>query len=114
ATFSDRDNQAMSDEIMDQPAQKKKGKGALVKGVVALALVGAGGGAAFGLQSAGVFSTEGGQKVKEDTKPKLILKGEEDPYAPAAAEGEAEGALDVPGDGGNKYRTAYFTFTEDF
>ncbi len=104
----------MSEEIIDQPVPKKKGKGALVKSVVALALVGAGGGAAFGLQAAGVFGSHETEEVKEDTKPKLILKGEEDPYAPAAAEGEGEGVVDVPGDGGNKYRTAYYTFSEDF
>lgn len=104
----------MSEEMTDQPAQKKKGKGTLVKGVVALALVGVGGGAAFGLQTAGVFSAAEDETAKEDTKPKLILKGEEDPYAPVAAEGEGEGMLEVPGDGGNKYRTAYYTFSEDF
>ena len=104
----------MSDEIIDEPLPKKKGKGAFVKVAIALALIGAGGGAAYGLQLAGMFPGSGGEEVKEDKSPKLILKGEEDPYAPAAAEGEGEGAVEVSGVGGSKYRTAYFTFSDDF
>jgi flagellar FliL protein len=55
-------------------------------------------------------------KKKEPDHPKLILKGEEDPYAPKAAEGEAEGegGAEVEGEGGSKYRTAYYSFAEDF
>jgi len=103
----------MSDETNDpQPAPKKKGKGALVKGAIVLTLLSAGGGAAYGLQQAGVVGGGAKEGAKESNVPKLILKGEEDPYAPAPAEGE--GAAEVLGEGGSKYRTAYFTFSDEF
>jgi len=89
----------------------KKGKGLLVKIVLGLALVGAGGGGAFGLLAAGFISN--GHEA-EDNSPKLVLKGAEDPYAPAAGKGEEEGGELVHGEGGSKYRTAYFTFTDAF
>jgi hypothetical protein len=56
----------------------KKGKGLMVKAVLGLALIAAGGGAAFGMMQAGLF----GEHEEEDNSPKLIRKGEEDPYAP--------------------------------
>jgi flagellar FliL protein len=89
----------------------KKGKGLLVKIVLGLALVGAGGGGAFGLLAAGIV---GKGHEAEDDSPKLVLKGAEDPYAPAAEKGEKEGGETVHGEGGSKYRTAYFTFTDAF
>jgi flagellar FliL protein len=96
-------------EKADKP---KKGKGLIVKIVLGLALVGAGGGGAFGLLAAGFIGN--GHEAEEDNLPKLVLKGAEDPYAPAAEKGEEEGAELVHGEGGNKYRTAYFTFTDAF
>ena len=89
----------------------KKGKGLLVKIVLGLALVGAGGGGAFGLLAAGFISNN---HDAEDNSPKLVLKGAEDPYAPAAGKGEEESGELVHGEGGSKYRTAYFTFTDAF
>ncbi|MDD3799401.1 MAG: flagellar basal body-associated FliL family protein [Novosphingobium sp.] len=103
----------MSGEAKDQAEAKTKGKGAAVKAAMALALVGAGGGGVYGLLQAGVLPG-GGKEAKEDHTPKLILKGEEDPYAPPAAEGEGSEAPDVSGEGGSKYRTAYFTFSDNF
>ena len=103
----------MSDETNDQAAPKKKGKGMLFKGAMVLILLSAGGGAAYGLQQAGIVGG-GKEGAKESNVPKLILKGEEDPYAPAPAEGEGEGAAEVLGEGGSKYRTAYFTFSDEF
>ena len=93
----------------DKPAKAKKGKGLATKILLGLALVGAGGGGAFGLLAAGIV---GGQQ-EEDNTPKLVLKGEEDPYAIASKEKDEGGEL-VHGDGGSKYRTAYFTFTDAF
>ncbi|MET0252324.1 MAG: flagellar basal body-associated FliL family protein [Novosphingobium sp.] len=93
----------------------KKGKGLLVKLALALALVGAGGGGAFALVRSGMLGGGGGEHVKEDNKPKLVRKGEVDPFAPPAAEGAEEGGgEEVEGDGGSEYRTAYYTFAEDF
>jgi flagellar FliL protein len=80
-----------------------------------IALLGVGGGGVFGLMAAGVLGG-GGHEEKEDNKPKLIKKGEVDPYAPKA-EGEKEGeggGAEVEGEGGSEYRTAYYSFTEEF
>lgn len=98
----------------DDDAKPKKGKGLVIKLVLGLVLVGAGGGGAFALMQSGVIG--GGEHKKEDNTPKLILKGEEDPFAPKAegdhAEGDAPHGID--GEGGSKYRTAYYSFAEDF
>ncbi len=106
----------MSDNI-DTEVKPKKGKGLIVKLLVGLALVGAGGGGGFALVQAGIIG-EGGEshKKSEPDHPKLILKGEEDPFAPKAAEGEKEGdgGAEVAGEGGSKYRTVYYSFAEDF
>jgi len=104
----------MSDQAKDQ-AGPRKGKGVLVKAAVALGLVGAGGGAAYGLMQSGVVPGTHSEK-KDENVPKLILKGEEDPFAapPAQGEGEGGGAADVSGDGGSKYKTSYFKFSDDF
>ncbi len=93
-----------------QPA--KKGKGRLVKAAVLLAMLGAGGGGAYAYVSGGL--AEKGPGAKNANLPQLVLKGEDDPYAPPAAEGDEAGAADVEGDGGSKYRTSYFLFTEEF
>lgn len=95
-------------ETADKP---KKGKGLLLKLVLGLTLVGAGGGGAYALVATGVIHQGG---AKEDNKPKLVRKGEEDPYAPAAGKGQEAGAETVYGDGGSEYRTAYYSFSEDF
>lgn len=100
-----------SDKKPAEEAKPKKGMGLIVKLVIGLVLVGAGGGGAFALMQSGMV---GGEHKKEDNTPKLIRKGEEDPYAPKV-EGKEEGGLpDVDGEGGSKYRTAYYSFAEDF
>ncbi|MYL97511.1 flagellar basal body-associated protein FliL [Novosphingobium sp. FGD1] len=95
----------------DKP--KKKGKMGLV--LVAVAMLVVGGGAAFGLMASGVIGGHSDEKEKKEEGPQLVRKGEEDPYAPPAKEGEGEShGEEVEGEGGDEYRTAYFTFTEDF
>jgi flagellar FliL protein len=96
--------------------KKKKGNGMLLKLALPVVLLGAGGGGMYGLFAAGVIGGGGHAKVKEDNNPKLVRKGEEDPYAPKAEGGkEGEGAgAEVEGDGGSEYKTSYFTFSEDF
>lgn len=91
----------------------KKGKGIVMTLVGALVLLGAGGGGAYGLVAAGVIGG-GGKHEKEDDNPKLIRKGEEDPYAPKVEGKEEGGGPEVEGEGGSKYRTAYYSFTDDF
>ncbi|HKT84582.1 MAG TPA: flagellar basal body-associated FliL family protein [Novosphingobium sp.] len=89
---------------------KAKGKLGVILGAVALLAVGGGG--MFGLVQAGVIGG-GHAAAKEDNAPKLVRKGEEDPYAPVSDKKE-EGPVEVEGEGGDEYRTAYFTFGEEF
>ena len=98
--------------------KKKKGGGMLLKLALPVVLLGVGGGGVYGLVAAGVIGGGGSEKaVKEDKNPKLVRKGEEDPYAPKGGEGGKEGeggAAEVEGDGGSEYKTSYFTFSEEF
>jgi flagellar FliL protein len=103
----------MSDKPETEDKPKKKG-GMMMKLVMGLGLLGVGGGSAFGLVAAGVIGG-GGHEVKEDNKPKLIRKGEEDPYAPKAEGGHEEGGMpEIEGEGGSEYRTAYYSFNDEF
>jgi flagellar FliL protein len=100
----------------ETPAAKPKKKGGMVKKVILpVVLLGAGGGGVYGAMMTGMIGDHGEGK-KEDNTPKLVLKGEEDPYAPKAEGGkEGEGAAaEVEGDGGSKYRTSYYTFADEF
>jgi flagellar FliL protein len=97
-------------EKADKP--KGKGKGMIVMAGMAVAMLGIGGGGAFALVKSGVI---GGEKKHEDNSPKLIHKGEEDPYAPKAEGGkEGEGGKEVEGEGGSPYKTTYYSFPDDF
>ncbi|HEX8055323.1 MAG TPA: flagellar basal body-associated FliL family protein [Novosphingobium sp.] len=106
----------MSSDKPEKEAKPKKGGGVMMKAIMGLVLLGAGGGGVFGLMAAGVIGG-GHEEKKEDNKPKLIKKGEEDPYAPKAEggkEGEEGGAHEVEGEGGSEYRTAYYSFSDEF
>ena len=95
-------------------AGRKRG-GMMMKIALPVALLGAGGGGVYGLVAAGIIGGSH-EKVKEDNNPKLVRKGEEDPYAPRkeTKEGEGEGGVEVEGEGGSEYRTSYFVFSEEF
>lgn len=101
----------MSDK-KDKEDKPKKGGGMMMKIVGGLVLVGAGMGGAYGAMVAGVLPG-GHAEAAEPQGPQLVRKGEEDPYAPPA-EKEGEGVAMVHGEGGSEFRTAYFTFSEDF
>ena len=106
-----------NDDKAAEPKKKGagKGRGLAVKALGALVLLGAGGGGTFAMVQSGMLGGEGESAKKEKDVPKLIRKGEEDPYAPPAAEGaEGEGAAEVEGEGGNAYRTIYYSFGDDF
>lgn len=92
-------------------AKPKKGKGLLIKLLLATTLLASGGGGAYALMSSGVIG--GGEHKKEDPNPKLIRKGEKDPFAPKSDK-EGEAVAEVLGDGGSEYRTAYYVFADDF
>ena len=106
----------MSSDKPEKETKPKKVGGVMKTAILAVVLVAVGGGGAYGMMAAGVIG--GGHKEeKEDNTPKLIRKGEIDPYAPKAEgkEGEGEGGVpEVEGEGGSKYRTAYYSFSEEF
>lgn len=95
-----------------EPDGKKGKKGLMVKLMLGLGLIAAGGGGAFAMMQSGLISAGGHEK--ENNAPKLIRKGEKDPYAPASKDKDADGSADVFGEGGSEYRTIYYSFTEDF
>ena len=99
----------------DKDAKPKKGKGMMLILIGLLVMIGGGAGTAFALVKMGVVG--GVKEAKHEANvPKLLRKGEEDPYAPKAGEGgkeEAKGA-EVDGEGGSTYRTAYYTFADEF
>jgi len=104
----------MSDKSDKKDKPKGKGKGMLMKVLLPVVLLGVGGGGVFGLMQAGVIG--GGRAgAKEDNNPKLIRKGEVDPYAPKKEGKDDEAAgEDVHGDGGSEFRTVYYSFDGDF
>ena len=107
----------MSDPVEGEAApKKKKGKSLLVKGLIGTVLIAAGGGGTYAFVESGMIGHgEEGPKKKEKDEPKLVKKGEEDPYAPKTEAKEGEGgAEDVEGEGGSAYKTSYYNFTEDF
>ena len=100
----------MSTENAPQEPVKKKG-GLLKMALFSLVLLAAGGGGTYAAFASGMLGPDG---EKEDPNPKLVLKGDEDPF-PAASEGDLKDkAAVVHGAGGGKYRTAYYDFTEEF
>jgi flagellar FliL protein len=104
----------MSDTVESQKPPRNKGKGLLIKAMLALVLIGAGGGGVFAMVRAGMFD-EQGQTTKQDNAPRLIRKGEEDPFAPKGEGKEDEGnGLAIDGEGGSAYRTSYYNFADDF
>nr|WP_245805965.1 flagellar basal body-associated FliL family protein [Erythrobacter donghaensis] len=78
----------------------------------AVLLLGAGAGGAYGAFAMGLIG--GGDSAHEPDEPKLVLKTEDDPYSLPGAEKEKDGAAPVYGEGGSKYRTAYYSFEESF
>ena len=89
-----------------------KAKGGKLKIIIgALVLLGAGAGGAFAAGQMGYLGHGAGPA--EIDEPGLLLKGEEDPYAPPEG-GKGEAGELVDGEGGSAYRTSYFSFEESF
>ncbi len=94
----------------DDDAPKKGGKLKLV--LLALAMLGAGAGGAYGAFASGLI---GGHADAGPDLPKPVAKGGEDPYAPPAdAKGKDGAAEPVYGEGGSEYRRQYYSFEEGF
>lgn len=102
----------MSSDKPEAEAKPRKGKGFLTKAILGVALLGAGGGGAYGMMAAGIIG--GDKHEEEDNSPKLIRKGEKDPYAPKTEDKEGAELAEIHGEGGSKYRTSYYSFAEDF
>lgn len=104
----------MSDKTaQDEGDAKPKKKGKLGIIIIAVAMLAVGGGGVFGLMAAGIIG--GHKEAKKPEGPQLVKKGEVDPFAPPAKEGEGEGgAPEAESEGGDEYRTAYYTFSDDF
>jgi flagellar FliL protein len=95
------------------PRGKPPKKGMMVKILACLGLLGAGGGAAYGLMLRGMIGES--MQSKDDNKPKFVMKGEEDPYAPPSDGHTAENVgEEVEGVGGSPYRTSYYSFGDEF
>ena len=74
--------------------------------------VGVGAGGAYGAFAMGLIP---GMDAKHELDaPKFVLKTEADPYPFAGADKEKDAAAPIYGEGGSKYRTAYYSFTEGF
>jgi flagellar FliL protein len=95
----------------DGDDEAPKGGGMVKKLVLALVLMGAGAGGAYGAFAAGLIgeSEDAGPDL-----PKPVAKGEEDPYAVPGEGDEEDPAAAIFGEGGSEYRTAYFSFEEGF
>src|ERR1700757_1883165 len=102
----------MSKDKAEKEVKPTRGKGPLVLVIVAVAMLALGGGGAFALVKVGVI---GGEKKHEDNSPKLIRKGEEDPFAPKPESGkDGDSPKEVEGEGGSPYKTSYYNFSDDF
>jgi len=99
----------MASKTNDSEAKPKKGKMKLLLG--ALVLIGSGAGGAYAAGQMGYLGGDGAHHGIDE--PKLVRKGESDPYAPAG-EGKEEAAEVVEGEGGSEYRTSYYSFEEPF
>jgi flagellar FliL protein len=91
----------------------KSGKGGMIKIVLgAVLLLGLGAGGAYGAFAMGLI---GGDHAKAEVDtPKLVMKGDEEAYPLPGAEKAKDAAPPVYGEGGSKYRTAYYSFEESF
>lgn len=88
-------------------------KGGAMKLLIgAVLLLGLGAGGAYGAFAMGLIP--GTESKHEVDQPKLVLKGEEDPYAVASADKDKDAGEPVYGEGGSKYRTDYYSFADSF
>ena len=101
----------MSEEKETSPPAKKKG-GFLKLALFSLVLLGAGGGGTYAAFASGMIGSQSAEE--EDHKPKLVRKGDEDPYPFVGADDAKDQTKIVHGVGGGEYRTAYYNFTDEF
>lgn len=95
-----------------EPTEEGKKGGKLKLVIAAVALLGAGAGGVYGAMAAGLIGKQAAHA--RPTGPELVLKGADDPYAPASDSKSKDAGEPVHGEGGSKYRTAYYSFDEGF
>lgn len=100
----------MSEAHEDIHAPKSKKGGILKILLLFVAMMAAAGGGAYGAFAMGLFGDAGG--TKEPDLPKLVIKGEADPYALPVKDKNA--LEEIAGEGGSEYRTAYHSFDDSF
>jgi flagellar FliL protein len=92
---------------------KSKG-GAIKLAIGGLLLLGLGAGGAYAAVAMHLVPGLEAEGKHEADEPKFVLKTEEDPYPFGGADKEKDAAAPVYGEGGSKYRTAYYSFPEGF
>lgn len=96
---------------MSSPQPNPPAKGRTVKlALGALVLLGLGAGGAYGAVATGMIGADGTAAAPDE--PRLVRKGEDDPYAPPTD--SKEGDDPVEGEGGSEYRTSYYKFEDSF
>ena len=101
----------MTDASDSRTKPKPKRKPKLKPVLAGTLLLGLGAGGAYAAVALGAIG--GAQATPEADVPKLVRKGQDDPYAPAA-EAKDEGGDIVEGEGGSAYRTSYYRFEDSF
>lgn len=97
----------------ESPESVKKKKGGMLKLVLfSLVLLCAGGGGTYAAFASGMLGPQSAEE--KDKNPKLVRKGDEDPYPFGADDKAKDKAPVVHGVGGAEHRTAYHNFTEEF
>ena len=84
------------------PAERYSLTAVVLHWVLGLVLVGAGGGGTFMAVQAGMLGEHGEEKPREKDLPKLLKKGDEDPYAAKSEGKEGEGPAEIEGEGGSE------------
>ena len=98
----------MSDaKAEDEDGGGKGGGMKMIIGIVGALVVGAGG--AYGAFAAGLIGDSG---ASGPNHPELVRKGDSEPYPVPGADKEESPV--VYGEGGNEFRTAYYTFEDSF
>jgi flagellar FliL protein len=93
----------------------KSGKGGVIKlALGAVLLLGVGAGGAYGAFAMGLIGGGSGESAKELNQPKLVRKGEDDPYALPGGDKAKDAAPPVYGEGGSEFRTVYYSFEDSF
>lgn len=91
----------------------KTGKVGLIKlALGAVLLLGMGAGGAYAAFAMGLLGDVSGPPAPDH--PKLVLKSEADPYPLPGSDENKDSAKPVYGEGGSKYRTAYYSFEDSF